>query len=171
MRVLILTDVHANLEALESVLADAAGQYDEIWNLGDTVGYGPNPVECIDRLNDVAKIQLSGNHDLACAGTVSTDDFNPVAKSAAEWTSDRLTSEQKAMLSSRPSRIDLDDVNQMTGAELPKDTSDTLGGFIYSQLGRVPINGEEVEAGSLHLVVEEVVGRRIRKVRASTRGS
>ena len=63
--------------------------------------------------------------------------------------------------------IDLDDVNQMTGAELPKDTSDTLGGFIYSQLGRVPIHGEEVEAGRLHLVVEEVVGRRIRKVRAS----
>jgi CBS domain containing-hemolysin-like protein len=63
--------------------------------------------------------------------------------------------------------IDLDDVNQMTGAELPKDTSDTLGGFIYSQLGRVPIHGEEVVAGGLHLVVEEVVGRRIRKVRAS----
>jgi len=63
--------------------------------------------------------------------------------------------------------IDLDDVNQMTGAELPKDTSDTLAGFIYSHLGRVPINGEEVEAGGLHLVVEEVVGRRIRKVRAS----
>jgi CBS domain containing-hemolysin-like protein len=64
--------------------------------------------------------------------------------------------------------IDLDDVNQMTGAVLPKDTSDTLGGFIYSQLGRVPIQGEEVVAGGLHLVVEEVVGRRIRKVRAST---
>jgi CBS domain containing-hemolysin-like protein len=64
--------------------------------------------------------------------------------------------------------IDLDDVNQMTGAELPKDTSDTLGGFIYSQLGRVPIQGEEVVAGGLLLVVEEIVGRRIRKVRAST---
>jgi putative hemolysin len=63
--------------------------------------------------------------------------------------------------------IDLDDVNQLTGAELPKDTSDTLGGFIYSQLGRVPIHGEEVIAGGLHLIVEEVVGRRIRKVRAS----
>lgn len=63
--------------------------------------------------------------------------------------------------------IDLDDVNQITGSNLPKDTSETLGGFIYSQLGRVPILGEEVKAGGLHLIVEEVAGRRIRKVRAT----
>ncbi len=62
--------------------------------------------------------------------------------------------------------IDLDDVNQLTGAELPKDTSETLGGFIYGQLGRVPSAGDELEAGGLHLIVEQVVGRRIRKVRA-----
>lgn len=62
--------------------------------------------------------------------------------------------------------IDLDDVNQLIEAELPKDTSETLGGFIYSQLGRVPMPGEIVEAGGLELVVEQVVGRRIRKVRA-----
>jgi CBS domain containing-hemolysin-like protein len=63
-------------------------------------------------------------------------------------------------------RIDLDDVNQITEAALPKETSETLGGFIYSQLGKVPSRGEVVEAGGLHLVVEEVSGRRIRKVRA-----
>ncbi|NIM92847.1 MAG: DUF21 domain-containing protein [Anaerolineales bacterium] len=63
--------------------------------------------------------------------------------------------------------IDLDDVNQITESDLPKDTSETLGGFIYSQLGRVPISGEVVEAGGLRIVVEEVSGRRIRKVRAS----
>jgi putative hemolysin len=62
--------------------------------------------------------------------------------------------------------IDLDDVNQLTGSELPKDTSETLGGFIYSQLGRVPTHGEEITAGGLYLIVEEVSGRRIRKVRA-----
>jgi putative hemolysin len=63
-------------------------------------------------------------------------------------------------------RIDLDDVNQITEAALPKEASETLGGFIYSQLGKVPSPGEVVEAGGLHLVVEEVSGRRIRKVRA-----
>ena len=62
--------------------------------------------------------------------------------------------------------IDLDDVNQLVGSELPKDTSETLGGFIYSQLGRVPVVGEELEAGGLELVVDQVVGRRIRKVHA-----
>lgn len=64
-------------------------------------------------------------------------------------------------------RIDLDDVNLLAGSELPKDTSETLGGFIYSYLGRVPNRGEVVEAGGLRLTVDQVVGRRIRKVRAS----
>jgi len=63
--------------------------------------------------------------------------------------------------------IDLDDVNLLVGSELPKDTSETLGGFIYSQLGRVPLQGEFVDAGGLHLIVEQVSGKRIRKVRAS----
>jgi CBS domain containing-hemolysin-like protein len=62
--------------------------------------------------------------------------------------------------------IDLDDVNQLTGSALPKDTTETLGGFIYSRLGKVPTVGEEVSAGGLKLVVEQVVGRRIRKIRA-----
>jgi putative hemolysin len=62
--------------------------------------------------------------------------------------------------------IDLDDVNQIATANLPKDTSETLGGFIYSQLGRVPTPGDVIEAGSLRLIVEQVHGRRIRKVRA-----
>jgi putative hemolysin len=62
--------------------------------------------------------------------------------------------------------IDLDDVNQIASANLPKDTSETLGGFIYSQLGRVPTPGDVIEAGSLRLIVEQVHGRRIRKVRA-----
>jgi CBS domain containing-hemolysin-like protein len=63
-------------------------------------------------------------------------------------------------------RIDLDDVNLMTEAALPKETSETLGGFIYSRLGKVPVKGEVVEAGGLRLIVEEVSGRRIHKIRA-----
>jgi CBS domain containing-hemolysin-like protein len=62
--------------------------------------------------------------------------------------------------------INLDDVNQIAEAGLPTDTSETLAGFIYSQLGRVPTAGEQVEAGGLRLVVEQVVGRRIRRIRA-----
>ncbi len=62
--------------------------------------------------------------------------------------------------------IDLDDVNELLGAELPTDTSETLAGFIYSHLGRVPAPGERLQAGGLELTVEQVTGRRIRKVRA-----
>lgn len=62
--------------------------------------------------------------------------------------------------------IDVDDVNQISGSQIPKETSETLGGFIYSQLGKVPVPGETVKAGGLRLIVEQVVGRRIRKVRA-----
>jgi CBS domain containing-hemolysin-like protein len=62
--------------------------------------------------------------------------------------------------------IDLDDVNVLVGSELPKDTSETLGGFIYSQLGRVATPGDSVDSGGLHLLVEQVTGRRISKVRA-----
>jgi CBS domain containing-hemolysin-like protein len=62
--------------------------------------------------------------------------------------------------------IDLDDVNNLVGANLPKETSETLGGYIYGHLGRVPHPGEELVAGGLNLTVEQVVGRRIRKVRA-----
>ncbi|MGB2896505.1 MAG: hemolysin family protein [Anaerolineales bacterium] len=63
--------------------------------------------------------------------------------------------------------IDIDDVNQITGARVPKETSETLGGLIYSELGKVPVVGETVDVGGLHLVVEKVVGRRIRKIRAN----
>jgi len=63
--------------------------------------------------------------------------------------------------------IDLDDVKQLMGVDLPKVDSETLGGFIYSKLGRVPLHGEEIEAGGLHIIVEEVTGRRIRKVRVT----
>ena len=63
--------------------------------------------------------------------------------------------------------IDIDDVNLITDAHVPKETSETLGGLIYSELGKVPVVGEIVDVGGLHLVVEKVVGRRIRKIRAT----
>ena len=67
--------------------------------------------------------------------------------------------------------IDIDDVNQIVGVHVPKETSETLGGLIYSELGKVPAVGETVDVGGLHLVVEQVVGRRIRKIRASVLNS
>jgi diadenosine tetraphosphatase ApaH/serine/threonine PP2A family protein phosphatase len=109
MSVLIVSDVHANLVALEAVLEEA-GDIDEIWNLGDIVGYGPKPRECIDRivgLNPAAS--LIGNHDWAAIGRLQLDEFNPVARYATYWTTAQLSSEHMRYLESLPNRVIEDD--------------------------------------------------------------
>jgi diadenosine tetraphosphatase ApaH/serine/threonine PP2A family protein phosphatase len=104
MRVLVLSDVHGNLPALEAVLKDA-GPVDAIWNLGDTVGYGPWPNECVARVASLPEsLHLSGNHDLASIGAVSTEGFNAIAAAAAQWTASILTDESRAWLRNQPSR-------------------------------------------------------------------
>ena len=97
MRALILSDIHANLEALEAVL-NAAPSYDVAWNLGDNVGYGACPNEVIDRISELGTIFVRGNHDRACSGLASLDDFNPVAARAARWTQRALTPEHTLWL-------------------------------------------------------------------------
>ena len=106
MKILLLSDIHANLVALEAVLADA-GEVDEIWNLGDTVGYGPRPSECLDRVTALgARPILAGNHDLACTGDLDDRDFNAVARAAARWTASQLRHDQKTLLRSLPGRTE-----------------------------------------------------------------
>lgn len=86
MRVLIISDIHANLAALEAVLADA-GPYDATWCLGDLVGYGPDPNECVDRVRSLPKLTcLLGNHDLAVLGDIDLRVFNGDARAAISWT-------------------------------------------------------------------------------------
>ena len=89
MRALILSDVHGNLEALEAVLA-AAGAYDALWNLGDTVGYGGSPNQVVERIRPLSTLVVRGNHDRVCCGLTSPGAFNPVARTAALWTHDVL---------------------------------------------------------------------------------
>jgi len=84
MRIVVLSDVHSNIVALETVLADA-GSFDALWCLGDTIGYGPAPNECVELIRKHAMITLTGNHDLACLGKISLDDFNPDARRANLW--------------------------------------------------------------------------------------
>ena len=97
MRALILSDIHANLEALNAVL-DAAPTYDAVWNLGDNVGYGACPNEVIDRISALGTTFVRGNHDRACSGLASLDDFNPIAARAARWTQRALTPEHMLWL-------------------------------------------------------------------------
>jgi diadenosine tetraphosphatase ApaH/serine/threonine PP2A family protein phosphatase len=90
VRILLLSDIHSNLEALEACLAAAPG-CDLVVNLGDTVGYGANPNEVIERCRSLGKHFVRGNHDKASAGLMDLKDFNPLAGLAAIWTRDHLT--------------------------------------------------------------------------------
>jgi predicted phosphodiesterase len=100
MRYLVFSDVHGNVEALERVLEEAAAQRpDIIVSLGDVVGYGANPNECIDLVEEFAHIKIGGNHDLAIAGITDSDDFNRIAKRAIQWTAKMLKPQRIELLS------------------------------------------------------------------------
>ncbi|MGH2557474.1 MAG: metallophosphoesterase family protein [Thermomicrobiales bacterium] len=116
MRILVVSDIHANLVALESVLADA-GEIDEVWNLGDTVGYGPRPRECIARTQSInAAPALAGNHDLAAVARIELSSFNPTARIAAEWTGQHLDAAQRTYIESLPSIVEHGDVTLAHGS-------------------------------------------------------
>lgn len=101
MRVLILSDIHANLEALNAVV-EAAPHCDQVWNLGDVVGYGANPNEVIEIASSLGSVVVRGNHDKACSGVDRLDSFNPIAARAAAWTHSVLTLEHLEWLRQLP---------------------------------------------------------------------
>ena len=101
MRYLVLSDIHANLAAFEAVLADA-GQFDRIWCLGDVVGYGPDPNECVARLREFPHISLAGNHDWAVLGKLDLRFFNSDARQSCLWTRYTLSSDNRAYLQTLP---------------------------------------------------------------------
>lgn len=102
MRYLILSDIHANWEALQAVLQRAADSYDEIVNCGDLVGYGPDPNAVVDWCRDHNVGIVRGNHDRACALLESLEWFNPVARLSAIWTHQVLTSSNRTFLTELP---------------------------------------------------------------------
>lgn len=105
MRILVLSDVHANLTALEAVIEDA-GEFEAAWCLGDLVGYGPDPNECIARVRALPKLTcLVGNHDHAALGLIPLSRFNQDAQAAVAWTKQNLTPSNKEYLETLPSSI------------------------------------------------------------------
>lgn len=111
MKVIVLSDIHANITAFDAVLADA-GEFDAVWSLGDIVGYGPDPNECVERIRQLPNlISLSGNHDQAVLNRIELADFNDEARFAVVWTSSVLKKENYAFLAAQPdlqSMIDYD---------------------------------------------------------------
>lgn len=121
MRALIVSDVHSNLEAFQSVIDDAEsrGDVDEIWSLGDLVGYGPDPAAVVDILRGRPHQAVAGNHDLASVGKLSLDDFNPHASAANSWTAGQLSMEQADFIKEQELRLEIDEFTLVHGS--PRD--------------------------------------------------
>jgi predicted phosphodiesterase len=101
LRILILSDIHANLEALDACL-EAAPEHDRVFNLGDIVGYGANPNEVTERARSLGSVFVRGNHDRACTGMINVEDFNPIAGLAVLWTHEQLKPENFDFLRAMP---------------------------------------------------------------------
>jgi predicted phosphodiesterase len=115
MLILIVSDIHANIHAFDAVLGQA-GEFDKIWCLGDVVGYGPNPNECIDRLREFPHSCVLGNHDSAALGRLDLNDFNSDAQASTLWTRQQLSADSTAYLESLPERQVEDNVTFVHGS-------------------------------------------------------
>lgn len=110
MRILVISDIHANLTALETVLA-SAGDVAAVWCLGDIVGYGPDPNECIARLAALPNLVcLRGNHDAAAVGDLALSGFNHEARTSIEWLQGVLVPESYEFLRKLKPRLEHDEV-------------------------------------------------------------
>jgi diadenosine tetraphosphatase ApaH/serine/threonine PP2A family protein phosphatase len=121
MRYAIFSDIHANLEALEAVLAtiDELAQeepIDQIWFLGDLVGYGPDPNECIAKLRERTDVIIAGNHDWAAVSKIDLEDFSSAARISAEWTAEQLTEEHRTFLANLPEHIEIGECTLVHGS-------------------------------------------------------
>src|SRR5690348_3574182 len=121
MRYAIFSDIHANMEALEAVLAkiDELAQeapIEQIWFLGDLVGYGPDPNECILKLRERTDVIIAGNHDWAAVGKIDLEDFSAAARISAEWTAEQLTEEHRAFLTNLPERVEIGECTLVHGS-------------------------------------------------------
>lgn len=115
MKYAILADIHANLEAFKSVLEHLKGIDKHIF-LGDVVGYGPDPNECIDLLKARGFISIAGNHDMVCVGKLSSELFSEEARKAIEWTSGILEPKSAEFLKGLQDHLETDDFEIVHGS-------------------------------------------------------
>ena len=121
MKALIVSDVHSNLEAFSSVIEDARGQtgFDQIWSLGDLVGYGPDPAAVVDLIREHDHRAVAGNHDLASIGKLSLEAFNDYAAAANSWTAEVLDPDRMDFLGDQPLSLEIDEFTIVHGS--PRD--------------------------------------------------
>jgi diadenosine tetraphosphatase ApaH/serine/threonine PP2A family protein phosphatase len=128
MRILVVSDIHANLAAFDAVLRHTQADRDAVFCLGDLVGYGPDPKECIARAAGICTVVLGGNHDLAAGDVTDLSSFADHARIALEWTRPRLSPEDTAYLSKLPLKTVYGDLLLSHGSP-----ENPLWGYIFSQ--------------------------------------
>lgn len=118
MRILVFSDIHGNYEALKAVLKAASNEgYDCIYCLGDLVGYGPRPDECVSKIRELPDLTcVMGNHDAAVSGYISIESFNQDAQESVHWVVDRLTPENLLYLNHLPDLLVKDDCTLTHGS-------------------------------------------------------
>jgi diadenosine tetraphosphatase ApaH/serine/threonine PP2A family protein phosphatase len=126
MRIAVLSDIHGNLPALEAVL-DALAPYDAIWQLGDIVGYGPQPEAVIDRLRTEQATGVCGNHDAAALGRIESSWFNEDARTAVLWSAEQLGDGSRSWLAALPERQEAEGFTLVHGS--PRDP---IWEYVYS---------------------------------------
>ena len=138
MRFLILSDLHANLEALQAVLADAGRRgFDSALCLGDVVGYGPDPNACVEWAASQTDMVVRGNHDRTCCGLTDAENFRDVARTSAKWTRAELTDAHSAWLASLGKFVNMIDAVIVSGASAAaaSSSSDSFSSGIALELG------------------------------------
>lgn len=169
MKILVISDVHANLPALEAVLGGSPS-HDALWNLGDTVGYGAQPNECLDMLAELgANPSLVGNHDLAAVGLMPIKWFNAYAATAAGWTMLQLSEENRFRIRSSYTSESIDQFYLVHGSprdpardyvQSLSDATDSLGAvaaqFVFCGHTHVPMLAELDPASGSQLVPIEL---------------
>jgi diadenosine tetraphosphatase ApaH/serine/threonine PP2A family protein phosphatase len=140
MRYVILADIHGNYEALTAVVRDIEvfvreqrTTIDQIWCLGDIVGYGPQPSECVRKVSELCGICIAGNHDWAAIGKLNLDEFTGVAANSAEWTSEQLTPQERIYLRQLPERARSGSVTLVHGSPL-----NPIWEYLTTPLGATP---------------------------------
>ena len=118
MRHAIIADIHANLAAFKAVLdhIERRGGVEEMWCLGDVVGYGPDPHQCIDLLRQYNHVCVAGNHDWAAVGKAAASEFNPDAAVVCNWTAQQLSPEDIEYLENLPEVIQKEDFTLVHGS-------------------------------------------------------
>lgn len=116
MRILVISDIHANLTAFSAVLEDAK-PYEGVWCLGDVVGYGPDPNECVERLRSLPGLKcVKGNHDAAILGEIDINAFNHEARLSLDWLASKLRVENRRWLSSLEEKLVFDNITLVHGS-------------------------------------------------------